>query len=261
MSADQPDVRVRNLTVKYGPEIALRNVNLDICSGCITCILGPSGCGKSTLMKSMLGMIPPASGSVTVLGQRLDTMERDRLSGFLSNVGVTFQHGALFGSRTAGENVAAPLRSRTEMDEDTIRSIVEVKLALVGMEESLHSYPSELSGGQQKRVAIARALALDPALVFFDEPSSGLDPVTADRLDELIQELNESLGATFVIVTHEVRSAVHISDRIVFLYDGQVEESGPVDSVLHSTDENVRQFIAASGVETEKRESASSRGR
>ena len=261
MTTEEPDVRVRNLTVKYGTETVLRDVDLDICSGCITCILGPSGCGKSTLMKTMLGMIHPAGGHVTVLGKQLEVMEREELSGFLSNVGVTFQHGALFGSRTAGENVAAPLQSRTELDEETIRSIVEVKLALVGMEDSLHSYPSELSGGQQKRVAIARALALDPALVFFDEPSSGLDPVTADRLDELIQELNASLGATFVIVTHEVRSAVHISDRIVFLGNGRVKESGPVEQVLRSSDEDVRNFITSSGVEIKQKESASSGGR
>jgi len=248
MSADNTAIRVRGLTVKYGTETALREVDLDICGGCITCILGPSGCGKTTLMKSMLGMITPARGSVSVLGRQVDQMERAQLSEFLANVGVTFQHGALFGSQTAGENVAAPLRSRRELDEETIRSIVEVKLALVGMEESVYSYPSELSGGQQKRVAIARALALDPPLVFFDEPSAGLDPVTADRLDELIEDLNDNLGATFVIVTHKVQSAVGISDRIVFLDDGRVRAAGPVDQVLHSGNDAVRQFIGASGV-------------
>ena len=261
MTTGEPDVQVRGLTVTYGTEVALRDVTLDICGGCITCILGPSGCGKSTLMKTMLGMVTPQSGRVTMLGRHIERMERKELSGFLGNVGVTFQHGALFGSRTAGENVAAPLRSRTELDEDTIRSIVEVKLTLVGMEEQLYSYPAELSGGQQKRVAIARALALDPELVFFDEPSSGLDPVTSESLDALIQELNRSLGATFVIVTHEVQSALRISDRIVFLDDGEVRESGTVEEVRRSTDEKVQQFIRIRGDKARETDSISPGGR
>lgn len=250
MARDEIDIKVRDLVMRYGANTVLKDVNLDICSGCVTCILGPSGCGKSTLLKAMLGLVTPSAGYVRMLGRDVTGMEREELSSFLTRVGVTFQHGALFGSETIGDNVATPLRVHTRLDEDTIWSIVEVKLAQVGLEEAIYSYPSELSGGMQKRAALARALALDPRILLFDEPSAGLDPETADDLDELILQLNQTLGATFVIVTHEIRSALRISDRIVFLSEGDVQVSGTVEDFLESSNENARRFMAASDFHT-----------
>ena len=240
------DIEVNALTVSYEEKSVLENVSLGIHRGQVTCILGPSGCGKSTLLKAMLGRLRPIGGRIRILGRDILNTEREELSKFLVNVGVTFQHGALFGSQSVGENVAAPLHEHTDLDAESIRMLVRVKLALVGMEGAIDRMPSQLSGGMQKRVAIARALALDPKILFFDEPSAGLDPITALALDDLILFLNRSLGCTIVVITHEIRSVLRISSRIVCLGEGKVLLSGTVHEFLTSPKPEIKAFLAAS---------------
>lgn len=240
------DVEVRGLRVRFGDNLVLDGVDVDIRKGKITSVLGASGCGKTTLLKSMLGMVRPDGGRIHLLGRDVISAEREDLSKFLVNVGVTFQHGALFGSQTVMENIAMPLREHTDLDEATIRCLVRMKLGLVGMEEAVHKMPSELSGGMQKRAAIARALVLDPPILFFDEPSAGLDPITARQLDDLILFLNKSLECTIVVVTHEMRSAIRISDYAVFLSEGQVRAAGTIEEFQNSTDPAVRDFLTCS---------------
>lgn len=248
--SDKPDIdiEVRDLRIRYGDTVVLDGVNADISHGRITSVMGPSGCGKSTLLKAMLGMIDPDRGHIRLLGRNVRDAEREELSKFLTNVGVTFQHGALFGSMTVGENVAVPLREHTDLREDTIKDLVRVKLGLVDMSHAVNKMPAELSGGMQKRAAIARALALDPPILFFDEPSSGLDPVTAEQLDDLILFINQSLGTTIVVVTHEVRSAMKISDYLLFLTGGNVREVGTPETFRRSSNPAVSSFLACSGL-------------
>jgi len=240
------DIEVSGLNTSYGEKLVLKDVDLRIHRSRVTCILGPSGCGKSTLLKSMIGRLEPDSGTVKVLGRDILSMEREEASKFLVNVGVTFQHGALFGAQTVAQNVAAPLVEHTDLDAATIEMLVRVKLGLVGLEGALDKMPSELSGGMQKRAAIARALALEPQILFFDEPSAGLDPITAITLDELVVSLNRSLGCTIVVITHEIRSVLRIADRIVCLGDGRVLQAGTIEEFLDSPDPEVRAFVAAS---------------
>jgi phospholipid/cholesterol/gamma-HCH transport system ATP-binding protein len=246
----QIDIEVRDLLIRYGDSVVLRGIDADIIHGKVTSVMGPSGCGKTTLLKAMLGMVIPDEGEIRLLGHDVIGTEREELSKYLTSVGVTFQQGALFGSMTVGENVAVPLREHTDLDEDTIRDLVQVKLGLVGMAHAVNKMPSELSGGMQKRAAIARALALDPPILFFDEPSAGLDPVTAEQLDDLILFINQSLGTTIVVVTHEVRSAMKISDDLLFLSGGKVRERGSPDTFRHSANSAVASFLACSGIES-----------
>lgn len=241
------DIIVENLRVTFDSLLVLNNVSINIPHGEVTSILGPSGCGKTTLLKCMLGMVNPDQGVVRVLGKNVLQTEREKLSKFLTNIGVTFQNGALFGSRDIAENVAIPLMEHTDMDDDTIQKLVRVKLALVDMEYAMHKMPSELSGGMQKRAAIARALVLDPPILFFDEPSAGLDPVTARQLDDLILFINRTLESTIVVVTHEVNSALRISDNVVFLSEGKVQQTGTTEEFTHSDHPAVRRFLACSG--------------
>lgn len=241
------DIIIRDLKVTFGKSVVLNDIDLDIDHGKVTSVLGPSGCGKSTLLKSMLGMVQPQHGTVRVLGKNVLAAEREDLSKFLTNVGVTFQQGALFGSRSIAENVATPLYEHTDMSEDGIQQLVRIKLALVDMEHALHKMPSELSGGMQKRAAIARALVLDPPILFFDEPSAGLDPVTAHQLNELILFINRTLKTTIVVVTHDVHSALRISNKIVFLSDGRIQETGTVEEFQNSTHPAVVRFLKCSG--------------
>jgi len=243
-------IEVRDLIAGYENETVLHDISLDIVQGEVTSIIGPSGCGKTTLMKIIVGLMRPTQGMVRVLGQDILSMEREELSSFLTNVGVTFQGGALFGSQTVGENVAVPLREHTDLDAEIIESVVAVKLSLVGLEEAAGKMPAELSGGMQKRAAIARAMALEPPVLFFDEPSSGIDPVTSAALDDLILFLNRSLERTVVVITHEIRSAFRISDKIVFIEEGRIVETGTVPEFRHSTNPKVQQFISRSVMRT-----------
>ncbi|MBW8191178.1 ATP-binding cassette domain-containing protein [Neiella marina] len=213
----QSHIEVNNLTMAYGPMVVQRDLNFTINRGDIFVIMGGSGCGKSTLMKHLIGLNRPAQGEVLFAGKSLWHIDEQERRNLLRRFGITYQAGALLSSLTLGENVALPLQQFTPLKPSEIDDLVRYKLALVGLEPYQHFMPSEISGGMRKRAALARAIALDPEVLFFDEPSAGLDPISARLLDDLILELRDSLGATIVIVTHELASIFAIGDNSVFL--------------------------------------------
>ncbi len=210
-------IEVRNLTMAYGSFVIQRDLNFSVERGEIFVIMGGSGCGKSTLLRHMIGLIEPASGEILINGQDFWTSSPEDQENLLRRVGVLYQSGALWSSMTLAENVAMPLEVATELSPALIREVVSYKLSLVGLAGFEDFYPSEISGGMRKRVGLARAMALDPEILFFDEPSAGLDPISSHRLDDLILELRDSLGATVVVVTHELYSIFAIADNSVFL--------------------------------------------
>jgi len=240
---DQTILELRNVRKSFGTLQVLRGVNLKIWRGQTVVIVGESGAGKSVLLKLMIGLLRPDSGEIFFKGTRIDNLPERKLIEFRRRMGFVFQMGALFDSLTAGENVAFPLREHTDYDEETISRIVKEKLKLVGLEDVEHKRPSELSGGQRKRVALARALALDPEVIFFDEPTTGLDPMRADVINELILKLKTELRVTAVVVTHDMTSAFKIADRIVMLWQGDFIADAPPEQFRHASDERVRMFV------------------
>jgi phospholipid/cholesterol/gamma-HCH transport system ATP-binding protein len=206
-------------------------------------VLGGSGCGKSTLLKHCIGLVRPAGGTVRLLGADLDALEGSERTALLTRIGVLFQNGALLGSLTIGENVALPLREHTNLPEDVILEMVRLKLALVEMSHAERLLPSELSGGMRKRAALARAMALDPELLFCDEPSAGLDPLTSAELDELLLRLRDRFGMAVVVVTHELASIERIADKVLFLSQGKVLADGTLAEVRASDQPEIRAFF------------------
>lgn len=210
-------IEVEGLSVAYGDYTVFRDVSFRVNAGEVFVILGGSGCGKSTLLKHMIGLRAPSSGIVKIDGDDMVSCDPDQRLGILRKIGVMYQSGALFGSLSLLENVSLPLEEFTQLDARAIELIARMKLKLVGLENFADYMPAEISGGMQKRAAIARAMALDPAILFLDEPSAGLDPVTSAELDDLIRNLSQNLGITFVVVTHELASIYAIADRVIML--------------------------------------------
>jgi phospholipid/cholesterol/gamma-HCH transport system ATP-binding protein len=246
MPAPEVHIAVRELTMAYGSFVIQRDLTFTIGRGDIFIIMGGSGCGKSTLLRHLIGLNAPARGEVLIDGENLWEASPDDQERLKRHFGVLFQSGGLWSSMTLGENVALPLEAYTDLSPAQIRQIVSLKLALVGLAGFDAYYPSEISGGMQKRAGLARAMALDPDILFFDEPSAGLDPISSRRLDELILELRDSLGATVVVVTHELASIFAIGTNSVFLdVDTKTMIASGDPKVLRDScpDPKVREFL------------------
>ena len=236
-------LEVENLHAWYGSQHVLDGVSFSVCAGEIVVVLGTSGCGKTTLLKNIIRLYKPRIGSIRLLGHEMAELEDENIEEVLKNVGVMYQYGALLNSLTVGENVALPLEMHTSLSPELRREIAELKLRQVELVNVYDKYPKELSGGMQKRVAVARAIVMDPNIIFCDEPSAGLDPVTALGLDNLLITLNETLGMTIVVVTHELESIKRIAHRITYLDEGKVLFSGTLDEAFESNIPQIQQFF------------------
>ena len=236
-------IEVRDLTFYRGDRVIYQNVSLDIPRGKITAIMGPSGTGKTTLLRLIGGQLKPDSGTVKVDGKHIPNLTRKELFALRSRMGMLFQSGALFTDISVFENVAFPLRVHTDLPEDMIRDVVLMKLHAVGLRGARDLMPSELSGGMARRVALARAIALDPDLVMYDEPFAGQDPVAMGVVVQLIRLLNDALGHTSIIVSHDVAEAASIADYIYVLADAEIIGQGTPDQVLHSDESRLKQFM------------------
>ena len=236
-------IEVSNLVTHYGDREILKNISLSIPKGMTTVILGGSGCGKSTLLKHLIGLLKPTKGKINILGNDITAMNEDRLNEVRKKMGILFQGAALLNSMTIMDNVSLPLREHTKLKESTMEIMVRMKLDLVGLSGFDAFYPSQLSGGMKKRAGLARALALDPELLFFDEPSAGLDPVTAAGLDELILKLGKVFRMTIVVVTHELPSVFAIADYVIMLDKGEVLFSGTLEELRASDHPRIKMFL------------------
>src|SRR5258705_4291485 len=236
-------VSVRDLRVCYGEREILHGISFDVLPGETLVILGGSGSGKSTLLRALVGLEKPPSGEIFIKGQDLAKASAAELDEIRKKIGMSFQGGALFGSMTVGENVALPLREHTRLEDSTIEIILRIKLEQVGLEGFEYYAPSQLSGGMKKRAAVARALAMDPEILFFDEPSAGLDPIIAAGIGELILELKRAFRMTIIVVTHELASAFLIADRMLLIDKGHVVAIGTTEEIRSSAQPRVRQFL------------------
>jgi phospholipid/cholesterol/gamma-HCH transport system ATP-binding protein len=236
-------LEVRNLVTHYGERAILKGISFVIPRGKTTVILGGSGCGKSTLLKHLISLLLPTSGQILINGHDTTVMNEADLNEVRKKMGILFQGAALLNSMTLADNVALPIREHTRLEEPTIQIMVRMKLNLVGLSGFEDFYPSQISGGMKKRAGIARAMALDPEFLFFDEPSAGLDPVTAAGLDELIIKLRDVFRMTIIVVTHELPSIFTIADNVVMLDRGEVLYAGPLDGLKASDHPRIRMFL------------------
>ena len=242
--SDQPVIEVSELVAAYGTRRVLDGINLQVTQGEIRVIMGGSGSGKTTLLRCMLGLKAPESGSITMLDKLFDKKHPKNMLEVRKLMGVAFQGGALFGSMTVGENIQIPLHQHTRLDPHTMDIMTRLKLEMVNLAGFEHLMPSELSGGMVKRAALARAMIMDPKLLFFDEPSAGLDPVTSAELDQLILQLRDATQTTIIVVTHELDSALQIADRITVLGAGHVIMTGTVEEVRNSDDPRIQDMLS-----------------
>ena len=238
-----PMVSVRDLRVSYGAVEILHGINFEVKPGETLVILGGSGSGKSTLLRTLVGLERASSGEIWIKGKNIAAISQTELDEIRKKIGMSFQGGALFGSMTVGDNVALPLREHTKLEESTIDIILRLKLEQVGLAGFEYYMPSQLSGGMKKRAAVARALAMDPEILFFDEPSAGLDPIIAAGIDQLILQLKKAFRMTIVVVTHELASAYLIADRMVLIDKGNVLSIGTTQEMRSSSQPRVRQFL------------------
>lgn len=236
-------IKITNLTTHYGPTRILNNIDLTIRRGEIMVIMGGSGSGKSTLLRHMLALNHPTSGIIEILGSNIWKISAVELNLLRQKMGVAFQGGALFGSMTVEENIAFPLRELTRLDDETIKIMTRIKLEIVNLSGYGHLMPAELSGGMIKRAGVARAIIMDPKILFFDEPSAGLDPVVSAELDDLILNLRDALNITIVVVTHELDSTYKIADRVTVVDRGDLLMVGTVAELKSSDNEKIQNLI------------------
>ena len=243
MHATTPIIEVRGLTKSFGTRRVMDNLDLTVRRGETLAILGASGSGKSTLLRCLVGLDRPDSGTVHIDGIDIFAASPRILADLRQRIGMAFQGGALFGSMTLAGNIDLPLTESTQLPASTRHIIARIKLGMVGLEEAMDQYPYQISGGMKKRAALARAMALDPDILFFDEPSAGLDPITGASLDRLLIQLKEVFDVTLIVVTHEMASAFAIADRLALMHQGRFLVSGPPDAIRESEDPVVRRFL------------------
>lgn len=243
MDRKEVAISVKDVHKKFGQRQILSGASLEIYKGETMVVMGGSGCGKSTLLRHMIGSIRPDKGSVHVMGKNMANMSEEELDAVKKKFGMLFQSGALFDSLNVKENVAMPLREHTKLDENIMSIMVKMKLELVGLRGFEELMPAQLSGGMKKRVGLARAMVMDPEIVFYDEPTTGLDPIMAGVIDKLILDLSKKLSITSVVVTHDMKSVFRIADRIAMLHEGKVVQVGLKDEMQNTSNPIVRQFI------------------
>lgn len=243
-SIETPVLQIKGLIKKFGSRTVLKNISLSFAKGKTTAIIGPSGCGKTVLIKHLICLLRPSTGEILFKGQRIDELREPELAPIRTRIGFLFQAGALFDSLTVRENILFPVRQHQKgMASKDANNLVRAKLTMVGLDGFQDYFPAKLSGGQQKRVALARAIAMDPEVILYDEPTTGLDPIRSDIINELILKLQRELNVTSVVVTHDMKSAYKIADRIIMLHDGHIIADGDADHIKHHTHPVVQQFI------------------
>lgn len=246
MSDSPPIISAQDLHKSFGANHVLRGVDLDFREGTTTVILGGSGSGKSVFMKHLIGLLRPDQGRVMVEGENMSEIEGDSLRRLRAQFGMVFQGAALFDSMTVLDNVAFPLREhQSSLREEQIRAMVRDKLAVLGLEGIEDKYPADLSGGMRKRVGLARAVIVDPKIILYDEPTTGLDPITTDYVDDMVIAARENFSVTSVVISHDIASAFHIADRIAFLYEGRIVAQGPPEQMRASSHPFVSKFLSA----------------
>lgn len=239
-------IKADDVTKRFGDRAILNGMSLEIYRGETFVIMGGSGCGKSTFLRHLIGALKPDSGRIYLLGKDIAKLNQDEMDKLKKRIGMCFQSAALFDSMTVGENVALALKEHTKLDKNVIDIVVKMKLELVGLRGFEDLMPAQLSGGMRKRVGLARAIAMDPEIVFYDEPTAGLDPIVAGVIDKLILDLSKKLSITSVVVTHDMKSVFSIADRIAMLYEGRVLEVGSAEEMKRSVNQSVQQFISGS---------------